>query len=80
MRMQHTRQLDREYGQLGLRRAADIYSEPVDARIENGLRERYRAGMFRINDFRQNKDAIAILVLKGGAALRPCRRADIAAK
>jgi hypothetical protein len=48
--------LDQDYGQLGLRRAADIYSEP------------------------QNRDAIAILILKGGAALQPCRRADIAAK
>jgi hypothetical protein len=44
------------------------------------MSERYRAGIFRINDFRQNRDAIAILVRKGGAALRPCRRADIAAK
>jgi hypothetical protein len=80
LRTQHTRQLDREYGQLGLRRAADIYSEPEDARIENGLRERYRRGVFRIADFRQNRDAVAILVLKGGTALRPCRRADIAVK
>jgi hypothetical protein len=37
------------------------------------LRQRYRAKVFRINDFRQDRDAIAILVLKGGEALRPCR-------
>jgi hypothetical protein len=79
-RLGHTRKLDREYGQLGLRRASDIYNEPHDVRIERGLRERYRAGIFRINDFSQNREAVAILVLKGGAGLRPCRRADVASR
>jgi hypothetical protein len=77
-RLRHTRRLDMEYGQLGLRRAAEIYSEPIDVQLEKGLRDRYRAGVFRINDFTQNRDAVAILVLKGGAALRPCRKADVA--
>jgi hypothetical protein len=77
-RLTHTRRLDMDYGQLGLRRAAEIYSEPIDIQLEKGLRERYRAGVFRINDFTQNRDAIAILVLKGGAALRPCRKVDVA--
>jgi hypothetical protein len=36
--------------------------------------------VFLTKDQRQNGDAIAILVFKGGTALRPCRKADIAAK
>ena len=75
-RLHHTRQLDRAYGDAGVRRAADIYSEPIDERVEKGLRERYRAGVFRLKDFTQNGDAVTILILKGGAALRPCRRQD----
>ncbi|MEA2937156.1 MAG: hypothetical protein QOC56_660 [Alphaproteobacteria bacterium] len=77
-RLQHTRQLDRTYGQTGLRRAVEIYSEPFDERVEKGLRDRYRAGVFRFSDFPQYREAVMILVLKGGAALRPCRKADIA--
>ena len=79
-RLRHTRELDRTYGQAGVRRAAEIYSEPLDERIEKGLRERYRAGVFRIKDFRENADAIAMLVFKGGAALRPCSKADRASR
>ena len=75
-RLQHTRKLDMAYGRQGLRRAQDIYSTPDDARFEKGLRDRYRAGVFRLNDLRQHKDAIAILVLKGGEALRPCHTGD----
>ena len=78
-RLAHTRRLDREYGQVGLRRAREIYGEAADTRIERGLRERYRARVFRINDFTQYGDAVAIIVLAGGAALRPCRKGDIPA-
>jgi len=42
-------------------------------RVEQGLRERYAAGVFRINDFRSHRAAFAMIVLKGGDALRPCR-------
>lgn len=76
-RLRHTRKLDRDYGSAGLRRAQQIYGEAADIKIERGLRDRYNARMFRINDFRQNRDAITILVLKGGAALRPCHIDDL---
>ncbi len=75
-RLQHTRQLDRIYGDNGLRLARTIYSEPIDRRLEEGLRERYRAKAFRINGSRQNRDAMAILIFNGGAALRSCRKSD----
>jgi hypothetical protein len=65
------------YGDNGLRLARSIYSEPVDLQIEKGLRERYEAKLFRINDSRQNRDAMAIMIFKGGAALRSCRRSDL---
>jgi hypothetical protein len=81
-RLRDTRRLDSRYGDPGLRRARENYDTPADRQIEEALRVRYRAGVFRINDFRPNRDgnreAIAILVLKGGAALRPCRKADSA--
>jgi hypothetical protein len=79
-RLQHTRQLDMAYGQPGLRRALDVYNQPLDTQFEKGLRDRYRAGGFRFGDFSQNRDAIAIVVLKGAAALRPCRKDDIASR
>jgi len=72
-RLQHTTRLDRDYGDPGLARSREIYSTALDRQIEDGLRERYRAKVFRINDFRQDRDAVAILVLKRGEALRPCR-------
>jgi hypothetical protein len=75
-RQRRTRQLDERYGDAGLRLAGEIYDTAADRQVELGLRVRYRAGVFRINDFRPgrdgNREAIAILVLKGGAALRPC--------
>jgi hypothetical protein len=40
----------------------------------------FRAGVFRIKDFTQDQDAVAIFVLKGGTALRPCRKSDVAAR
>jgi hypothetical protein len=73
-RLQHTSRLYREYGDDGLTRAREIYREPLDVKIEDGLRERYTAGVFRFNDFRQNREAVTILVLKGAAALRPCTK------
>ena len=73
-RLQHTSRLDREYGDEGLARAREIYGSALDRQIEEGLRARYRAKVFRLNDFTQNHDAMTILVLRGGDALRPCRR------
>ena len=52
---------------------AVLFGGKADLDIEQGLRERYNAGIFRIKDFRQNQDAIAILMMAGGKALRPCR-------
>lgn len=77
-RLQHTRNLDRVYGRPGLRRAQEIYSTAEDVHFEQGLRERYRARVFRLNNLRQNADAIAILVLRDAAALRPCHKSDVA--
>jgi len=71
-RLQHASNLYRRFGDAGLTRAREIYREPIDIRVEQGLRERYAAGVFRLNDFRQNHAAVATIVLKGGDALRPC--------
>jgi hypothetical protein len=76
-RLQHIQQLDMLYGDNGLRLARTIYSDAVDLQVEKGLQERYKAKAFRINDSRQNRDAMAILVFKGGAALRSCRKSDL---
>lgn len=78
-RLQHTRQLDMQYGDNGLRLARQIYSEPIDAQLEKGYRERHQAKALRINDSRENRDAMAMLVFKGGAALRSCRKSDLPA-
>ena len=72
-RLQQTTQLYRNYGDAGLARARQIYREPLDLRVEEGLRERYAAGVFRLNDFREHRAAFAMIVFKGGDALRPCR-------
>jgi hypothetical protein len=61
---------------IGLIRARETYREPLDIKIEEGLRERYAAGVFRFNDFRQNREAVTILVLKGAEALRPCTKSE----
>jgi hypothetical protein len=76
-RLQHIRQLDMVYGDNGLRLARTIYSDALDLQIEKGVRDRYQAKAFRINDSRQNRDAMAILIFKNGAALRSCRRSDL---
>ena len=73
-RLQHTSRLYLGFGEPGLIRAHQIYREPLDRRIEEGLRERYAAGLFRFNDFHQQRDAVAILVLKGADVLRPCKK------
>jgi hypothetical protein len=75
-RLQHTSQLYRNYGDDGLARARMVYREPLDVKVVDGLRERYAAGVFRLNDFRQNHAAAAILVLKGSEALRPCGKGE----
>lgn len=79
-RLMYTSRLDREYGDAGLARAREVYASPLDRQVEAGLRARYRAKVFRINDFRQHGDAIATLVLQGGEALRPCRSTDATTK
>jgi hypothetical protein len=73
-RLQHTRRLYQHFGEDGLIRAREIYREPLDVKIEEGLRGLHAAGVFRFNDFRQQRDEITILVLKGGGALRPCKK------
>ena len=76
-RLQHIRQLDMLYGDNGLRLARTIYSDAVDLQIEKGIRDRYQAKAFRINDSREDRDAMAILIFKSGAALRSCRKSDL---
>jgi hypothetical protein len=75
--VQRTRQLDATYGDAGLRRARELFGNKPDLEIEQGLRARDKAGIFRIKDLQQ-QDAYSILILAGGAALRPCRRASTA--
>jgi hypothetical protein len=72
-RMQHTARLDSDYGDAGLARARALYSTAFDRQIEEGLRARYRSKVFRLNDLTQNRDAISILIFRGGDAFRPCR-------
>ena len=72
-RMRRTRQLDSVYGDRGVERAQFLFGGKVDLDIEQGLRERYNAGVFRIKDFSQNRDAVTILLHAGGHGLRPCR-------
>ena len=60
-RLKHIRQLDMAYGDNGLRLARTIYSDPIDKQLEQGLRERYQAKTFRINDARQNRDVVVQL-------------------
>ena len=74
-RMQRTRQLDANYGDKGLERARLLFGGKADLDVERGLRERYKAGVFRITDFSQNRDAVTIVLLAGGKALQPCRAA-----
>lgn len=73
-RLTHMSKLQVIHGESGIRASRQTYDTPADREIERGLRERYRAKVFRLNDFSQNREAIAILTLKGGEALRPCRQ------
>jgi hypothetical protein len=77
-RLQHMSNLYRAYGDAGLTRAREIYREPFDQNVVEGLRQRFAAGVFRLNDFRQNRAAVTILVLRGSEALRPCGAGDVA--
>ncbi len=83
-RLRDLRRADERYGDNGLRRIRSTYDTPADRDVDDGLRARYRAGIFRINDFRAERDgkreAIAILVHKGSDALRPCRRSDVGSR
>lgn len=67
--------MDSVYGDKGLDHARRLFASRADLDIEQGLRDRYHAGIFRIRDFRQNQDAISIILLARGQALRPCRAA-----
>ena len=80
-RLRDLRRADERYGEAGLARMRETYDTPADREVDEGLRARYRAGIFRINDFRLdrdgNREAVAILVHKDSATLRPCRRSDV---
>jgi hypothetical protein len=75
-RMRHMRRLDMNYGEAGIARARQLYRTADDLAIEQGLRARYQAKMFRINDSRQHREVKSILIFKGGDAMRPCRKGD----
>jgi hypothetical protein len=45
--------------------------------VEQGLRERYRAKLVRINDRSPQREASSIRIFKGGEAMRPCRKGDV---
>ena len=75
-RMRHMRRLDMNHGDAGIARARQLYRTADDLAIEQGLRERYQAKLFRINDLRQHREVKSILIFKGGEAMRPCRKGD----
>lgn len=75
-RTRHITRLDRMFGDAGLQRAHNIYATAENNSIERHLSDLYVAGVFRINDFRDRRDAITLLIFKSGAALRPCRTTD----
>lgn len=72
----HMRKLDIESGDAGLARARELYRTPDDLEIEQGLRERYQARVFWINEGSADEDVLRILLFKGADALRPCRKSD----
>jgi hypothetical protein len=76
-RTQLMRRYDLYYGEPGIERARALYRRAEDQAIEQGLRERYRAKLFRINDRRDQREAKSILIFKGGEAMRPCRKGDV---
>jgi hypothetical protein len=76
-RMRHMRRLDMNYGEAGIARAQQLYRTADDLAIEQGLRDRYRAKLFRINDSRQHREVKSILIFRGGEAMRPCRKGDV---
>jgi hypothetical protein len=76
LRSYHTRRLDMEYGDAGLARARRLYQSAADLEIEQGLRERYKAKVFWINEKSADEDVLRILIAKGPEALRPCRKSD----
>ena len=52
-RLQHTSNLYRDYGDLGLMSPREIFRDLIDARVEQGLREP-GTEICGLNDFRQN--------------------------
>ena len=76
-RMHLMRRYDLEYGESGIERARWMYRTAEDQAVEQGLRERYRAKLFRINDRSQQREAKSILIFKGGEAMRPCRKGGL---
>jgi hypothetical protein len=76
-RMRLMRRYDLHYGEPGIARARTMYRTAEDQAVEQGLRERYRAKLFRINDRSQQREARSILIFKGGEAMRPCRKGDL---
>ena len=76
-RMHLMRLHDLNYGEPGIARARAMYRTAEDQAVEQGLRERYRAKLFRINDRSQQREAKSILIFKGGEAMRPCRKGGV---
>jgi hypothetical protein len=76
-RLQLMRKYDLQYGEPGIERARTMYRTAEDQTVEQGLRERYRAKLFRINDRTQQREAKSILIFKGGDAMRPCRKGNV---
>jgi hypothetical protein len=74
-RVRHTHRLDIQYGAPGFARAQRLYQTADDLEIEQGLRERQRAKVYRINADSFAEQPIRVLLFRGADALRACRRA-----
>jgi len=75
-RAAHTYRLDRQYGDPGLARARRLYQTADDLEVEQGLRERHRAKVFRINADSFAEQPLRMLLFRGADALRACRTGD----
>jgi hypothetical protein len=78
-RHRHMGRLNEIHGEEGIRASQRIFATGIDREIEEGMRARYRAGLFRLNDTRDDTDraVMSILIFKGGEGMRPCAKRAI---
>lgn len=67
-----TRNLVNELGDGGLDFAAGVFSSDRDEDLVAALRELHASGQLDISSYREEKEALALLVLKPAQSFRPC--------